>query len=36
MSLLRDFEGLGLLQEATGNQRNRHHLFAEYFDLFTR
>ena len=36
MSLLRDFEELGLLQETTGNQRNRRYLFAEYFDLFTR
>ena len=36
MSLLRDFEELGILQETTGNQRNQRYLFAAYFDLFSR
>lgn len=34
MSLIRDFEDLGILEETTGRQRNRRYLFAEYVNLF--
>lgn len=34
MSLIRDFEDLGLLEETTGRQRNRRYLFEEYVNLF--
>lgn len=35
-SLLQDLEDLGILEETTGNQRNRRYVFAEYVDLFAR
>lgn len=36
LSLLDDFEDLGLLEETTGRQRNRRYLFADYVELFAR
>jgi hypothetical protein len=33
-SLVSDFEGLGILDETTGQQRNRRYLFREYVELF--
>ncbi len=36
MSLLQDFERLGIVEETTGNKRYRRYLFKEYFDLFRR
>ena len=36
MSLLRDFEERGLLEETTGQKRNRRYLFRDYFDLFAK
>ncbi|MEX2399957.1 MAG: Fic family protein [Rhodothermales bacterium] len=36
ISLLRDFERLGLLDETTGNQRYLRYRFSEYLDLFAR
>ncbi len=36
MSLLKDFEEIGILEETTGNQRYRRYRFSEYFELFTR
>jgi Fic family protein len=35
-SLVTDFEDLGILDETTGQKRNRRYLFREYVDLFTR
>ena len=34
-SLVSDFEDLGILDETTGQKRNRRYLFREYVDLFT-
>jgi len=36
MSLLRDFEERGLLEETTDQKRNRRYRFTDYFDLFAR
>ena len=35
-SLLQDLEDLDILEETTGNQRNRRYVFTEYVDLFAR
>ena len=35
MSLLRDFEDLGILEETTGGQRNLRYRFTEYLNLFS-
>jgi Fic family protein len=35
-SLVEDFEDLGILDETTGQERNRRYLFREYVELFTR
>jgi len=35
-TLVSDFEDLGILDETTGQKRNRRYLFREYVDLFTR
>jgi Fic family protein len=35
-SLVDDFENLGILDETTGQERNRRYLFREYVELFTR
>lgn len=35
-TLVSDFEDLGILDETTGQKRNRRYLFSEYVDLFTR
>lgn len=34
-SLVSDFEDLGILDETTGQQRNRRYLFRDYIELFT-
>lgn len=34
MSLIRDFEGVGLLEETTSNRRNQRYRFTEHLDLF--
>lgn len=34
-SLVSDFEDLGILDETTGQQRNRRYLLREYVELFT-
>lgn len=35
-TLVSDFEDLGILDETTGQKRNRRYLFSEYVGLFTR
>jgi len=35
-SLVSDFEDLGILDETTGQQRNRRYLFREYVELFVQ
>ncbi len=34
-SLIRSFEGIGILQEITGRKKDRLFMFSEYLDLFT-
>ena len=35
-TLVKEFESKGILQEVTGYQRNKHFLFTEYLEIYSK